>query len=68
MILKLPDPDDLAGLAWYYWRAVEAVRAGDATTDEKCMLLAELERQLRAARGLKSRQRCRDQRSSTSRL
>ena len=49
----LPDPDDLAGLVWYYWRAVEAVRSGDAPVDEKRALLAELERRFRAARGPK---------------
>ena len=39
----IPDPDDLAGLAWYYWLLVERVRSVNATGEEKQLVLSEIE-------------------------
>jgi hypothetical protein len=39
----IPDPDDLAGLAWYYWLLVERVRSVNATAEEKQPLLTQIE-------------------------
>ena len=39
----IPVPDDLAGLAWYYWLSVERVRSVNATAEEKQLLLSEIE-------------------------
>ena len=39
----IPDPYDLAGLAWYYWLLVERVRSVNATADEKQLLLSQVE-------------------------
>ena len=36
----IPDPDDLAGLAWYYWLLVERVRSVNATGEEKQLVMA----------------------------
>jgi hypothetical protein len=41
-------PDDLAGLAWYYWLLVE--RVVNATAEEKQSLLSEIELWFKAAR------------------
>ena len=46
----IPDPDDLAGLAWYYWLSVERVRSVNATAEEKQLLLSEIELWFNAAR------------------
>ena len=46
----IPDPDDLAGLAWYYWLLVERVRSVNATAEEKQLLLSEIELWFSAAR------------------
>lgn len=40
----IPDPDDLAGLAWYYWLLVERVRSVNAPANEKQALLRKIER------------------------
>jgi hypothetical protein len=39
----IPDPDDLASLAWYYWLLVERVRSVNATAEEKQPLLTQIE-------------------------
>lgn len=46
----IPDPDDLAGLAWYYWLLVERVRSVNATAEEKQLVLSEIELWFNAAR------------------
>lgn len=46
----IPDPDNLAGLAWYYWLLVERVRSLNATAEEKQPLLSEIELWFSAAR------------------
>jgi hypothetical protein len=46
----IPVPDDLAGLAWYYWLLVERVRSVSATAEEKQLLLSEIELWFNAAR------------------
>jgi len=46
----IPDPDDLAGLAWYYWLLVERVRSVNATGEEKQLVLSEIELWFSAAR------------------
>ena len=46
----IPDPDHLAGLAWYYWLLVERVRSVNATAEEKQLLLSEIELWFSAAR------------------
>ena len=46
----IPDPDDLASLAWHYWLSVERVRSVNATAEEKQLLLSEIELWFNAAR------------------
>ena len=46
----IPDPNDLAGLAWYYWLLVERVRSVNATAEEKQPLLSEIELWFNVAR------------------
>ncbi len=46
----IPDPDDLAGLAWYYWLFIGRVRSVNATAEEKQLLLSEIELWFNAAR------------------
>lgn len=46
----IPDPDDLAGLSWYYWLLVERVRSVNATAEEKQLVLSEIELWFNAAR------------------
>jgi hypothetical protein len=43
LLSDIPDPDDLAGLTWYYWLLVERVRSVDSTAEEKQLLLSEIE-------------------------
>ena len=46
----IPDPDGLAGLAWYFWLLVERVRSVNATAEEKQLLLSQIELWFNAAR------------------
>jgi hypothetical protein len=49
-LTDIPDSDDLAGLAWYYWLLVERVRSVNATDEEKQPLLSQIELWFNAAR------------------
>ena len=46
----IPDLDNLAGLASYYWLLIERVRLVNATAEEKQLLLSEIELWFNAAR------------------
>jgi hypothetical protein len=46
----IPELDDLAGLASYYWLLIERVRLVNATAEEKQLLLSEIELWFNAAR------------------
>jgi len=46
----IPDLDNLAGLASYYWLLIERVRLVNATAEEKQLLLSEIELWFNATR------------------
>ena len=47
----VPDPDDLAGLAWYKWQAVKSIRRGNGPEEEKALVLAYVEKEFRRVAG-----------------